>query len=184
MTRRLSSTVQGKTARQQCIVECLSRHDVASQGALMDLLARRGFVVTQATLSRDLDEIGATKETDASGVGYYRVPPDGVPPAQSSSHKSRLPRIVAEVLGSVDSSGNIVVLRTPPGAAQYLASAVDHADADDIIGTVAGDDTVLLVTREPKGAQKVADWFVSMASRRGTGQKAIEVSDVEREMFQ
>ncbi|NQU36681.1 MAG: arginine repressor, partial [Actinobacteria bacterium] len=147
--------VTTKTARHRLIVDLLEHHEVESQAALAHHLRERGFDVTQATLSRDLDELRAVKITASSGGLVYAIPRDGGDPSatviSAVAAISKLQRVVGELVSSVDHSGNIVVLRTPPGAAQYLASTIDHSTAPDIIGTIAGDDTVLMVTRDPKG---------------------------------
>lgn len=158
-----------KSARHRRIVDLLDRTAVASQAALADLLAGDGLVVTQATLSRDLDELGAIKVPAADGTLVYAVPAEGGdtrvhPPSTDSA--ARLARIAADVLISVDHSANIVILRTPPGAAQYLASALDRSDWPDVIGTVAGDDTVLLVTRSAVGGADVAESILAMVEPR------------------
>jgi len=165
-----SQRVTTKTARHQFIVEVLEHNEVESQGALAHLLRERGFDVTQATLSRDLDELRAVKISAGSGTLVYAIPQDGGD--QSARVTSvdvainKLQRVVGELVSSVDQSGNMVVLRTPPGAAQYLASTIDHSTAPDIIGTIAGDDTVLMVTRDPKGGAQVAKRFIDLAQRR------------------
>jgi transcriptional regulator of arginine metabolism len=145
-----------KGARQQKIVDLLARHQVRSQSELVELLAGAGVVVTQATLSRDLVELDAVKIRTASGALVYAVPAEGgdrtpVSARESSASGARLARLAGELLVSADSSANLVVLRTPPGAAQLLASAVDKTDLDDVLGTIAGDDTVLVIGREPNG---------------------------------
>ncbi len=148
-----------KVARHRRIVALLDRFPVASQAVLAELLAADGFVVTQATLSRDLDELGAVKVASGSGEQVYAVPAEGgdsrahAPDADSGA---RLAKVAQDVLVSVDSSANVVVLRTPPGGAQYLASAIDRSDWPDVIGTVAGDDTVLVVTGSAGGGADVA----------------------------
>lgn len=157
-----------KVARQQFLRRILETREVQSQADLLVELAASGFEVTQATLSRDLDELRAFKAVDADGRPVYRIPLDGadplalgpVPPVQG-----RVERALSELLGQVDYSGNIVVLRTPPGAAQYLASVLDHAELSDVIGTVAGDDTVLLVTREIDGGARVAATIARLSDR-------------------
>jgi transcriptional regulator of arginine metabolism len=165
-----SQRVTTKTARHQFIVEVLEHNEVESQAVLAHLLKERGFDVTQATLSRDLDELRAVKITADSGALVYAIPQDGGDQsARVTSTEvaiSKLQRVVGELVSSVDHSGNMVVLRTPPGAAQYLASTIDHSTAPDIIGTIAGDDTVLMVTRDPKGGVQVAKRFVQLAQRR------------------
>lgn len=158
-----------RAARRQRIVELLGRVPIGSQAALAELLAGDGFSVTQATVSRDLDELGAVKVPAADGALVYAVPAEGgdtrpQPPAPDSV--ARLARVAQDVLVGVDHSANIVVLRTPPGGAQYLASAIDHADWPDVIGTVAGDDTVLLVTRDPRGGAVVAGAILALVEPR------------------
>lgn len=165
-----SQRVTTKTARHQFIVEVLEHNEVESQAALAHLLKERGFDVTQATLSRDLDELRAVKITAESGALVYAIPRDGGDQSARVTSAdvaiSKLQRVVGELVSRVDHSGNMVVLRTPPGAAQYLASTIDHSTAPDIIGTIAGDDTVLMVTRDPKGGAQVAKRFVELAQRR------------------
>ncbi len=158
-----------KAARHRRIVELLDRVPVASQSVLAQLLGADGFVVTQATLSRDLDELGAVKVATPSGDLVYAVPAEGGdsrPQAPDADSVTRLARVAQEVLVSVDSSANIVVLRTPPGGAQYLASMIDRSDWPEVIGTVAGDDTVLLVTRAADGAAGVAAAILGLVEPR------------------
>jgi transcriptional regulator of arginine metabolism len=145
-----------KGARQQTIVDLLARHQVRSQTELADLLASAGVAVTQATLSRDLVELDAVTIRTASGALVYAVPAEGgdrTPrmASESSASGARLARLAGELLVSADSCGNLVVLRTPPGAAQLLASAVDKTELPDVLGTIAGDDTVLVIGRNPDG---------------------------------
>jgi transcriptional regulator of arginine metabolism len=143
-----------KTGRQARIAALLSGAPVRSQAELGRLLAAEGVEVTQATLSRDLEEMGATK-VRRPGVGtVYAVPGEAPGPtlrALSEDHDQRISRLAAELLVSVEASANLVVARTPPGGAHLLASAIDRADLPEVLGTVAGDDTVLVVTRDPRG---------------------------------
>jgi transcriptional regulator of arginine metabolism len=166
MTAGLPTT---KTARQQRIIDLLGRQPVRSQTELADLLAASGLVVGQATLSRDLVEIGAVKVRDGSGALAYAVPGEGgdrTPRAgEAAAFEARLARVAAELLVSADASANLVILRTPPGAAQYFASAIDHVGLDDVLGTIAGDDTVMVVSRNPTGGQALATRFLSLAAR-------------------
>jgi transcriptional regulator of arginine metabolism len=157
-----------KAARHARILELLERQPVPNQARLAELLAADGRAVTQATLSRDLDEIGAVKVTQADGTAVYAVPGEGgdhspIAAVGLEAAVTKLARVSGEVLVSVDSSANLVVLRTPPGAAQYLASAIDHTVLPSVIGTVAGDDTVLLVTRDPHGGSEVAAAMLNLA---------------------
>jgi transcriptional regulator of arginine metabolism len=162
------TVVHSRTARHQRIVELLGRNRVRAQSELVALLATDGIQVTQATLSRDLDELGAVKVRASDGRLCYAVPGEGGdvtarPAPQDSTDQDRLRRRAQTLLVSVDSSANIVILRTPPGAAQYLASAIDHSLLPSVIGTVAGDDTVLLVTRDPQGGATVAADLAALA---------------------
>ncbi len=121
-------------------------------------MSASGIETTQATLSRDLDELGAVKVRGADGgAPVYLIPEDGSPVRGVEGGTSRLSRLLGELLVSADASGNLAVLRTPPGAAHYLASALDRAALHDVVGTIAGDDTLLVVAREPlTGVQLVA----------------------------
>jgi transcriptional regulator of arginine metabolism len=227
-----------KAARQARIVAILSREHVHSQEQLAGLLRQHaGMHVTQATLSRDLDELGVVRLRAQDGTLVYSLPGDpsshpgsafdypersranqdpsiprvpgqevvgprpdsagtaagahgpglasteaggtrstagGQPPAgQDSPHaqpaggaSSRLVRYLKELLTAAEASANLVVLRTPAGAAQFLASAIDHAAWPAILGTVAGDDTVLVIARDPAGGDALAGEFLSLAERR------------------
>ena len=133
-----------KAARHERIANLIRVAGVRSQTELAELLAADGIQVTQATLSRDLEELRAVKVR-----GAYLIPEDGeraLRPAEQAT--SKLIRLLRELLTGVDHSGHLVVLRTPPGAAQFLASAIDRTGLPDIVGTIAGDDTILVVARE------------------------------------
>lgn len=163
--------VNSRAARQRRIVELLGRHAVHNQAELLDLLAVDGIHITQPTLSRDLVDVRAVKVLDDDGEAIYAAPaegPDSTPraPAGAEATEARLARVAAEVLISAEASANLVVLRTPPGAAQYLASALDHAVLPDLLGTVAGDDTVLLISREPTGGDALAASLRAIAEGR------------------
>lgn len=147
-----------RAGRQSRIVELLTAHVVRSQTELAALLAAEGIEITQATLSRDLDELGAVKLRAADGgAGVYVVPEDGSPVRGVTGGTDRLSKLLADLLVSTDASGNIAVLRTPPGAAHYLASALDRAALPFIVGTIAGDDTIAVIAREPfTGAELAA----------------------------
>jgi transcriptional regulator of arginine metabolism len=134
-----------RAGRHARIVELLREQVVRSQTELAELLSDSGVQVTQATLSRDLEELGAVKMH-----GGYLIPEDGNRPLRETSGTgpTRLLRLLRELLTGVDSSGNIAVLRTPPGAAQFLASALDRSGLTDVVGTIAGDDTILVVARD------------------------------------
>ncbi len=221
-----------KAARQARIAAILAREQVHSQEQLAGLLSQlAGLHVTQATLSRDLDELGVVRLRAASGALVYALPGDpggpgsppgtafdyperrpappgpptapggGVPaagaqaagaqagggtasrrgtegearaaelaavpgPAAGAAAPARLARYLKELLTSAEASANLVVLRTPAGAAQFLASAIDHAAWPAILGTVAGDDTVLVIARDPAGGDALAEEFRRQAQRR------------------
>lgn len=161
-----------KSARQALIIELLEGREVRSQQELADLLGRRGLHVTQATLSRDLVELDAVKVRGPSGVLVYAVPAEGgnrTPVAgESAAAQHRLSKLCAELLVSAEGSANLVILRTPPGAAQFLASAIDKVDLgpdSPVLGTIAGDDTVLVIGREPAGGDALAHKFTALAER-------------------
>jgi transcriptional regulator of arginine metabolism len=156
-----------KTARQAKIIALLEQQQVRSQTELAELLAADGVTVTQGTLSRDLLEVGALRVRGAGGHLVYAVPGDGgdrTPQrGEFASFEARLARLCSEVLVSAEPSANLVVLRTPPGAAQYFASAIDRVGWDSILGTIAGDDTILLITRTPDGGNLAAEHFLAMS---------------------
>jgi transcriptional regulator of arginine metabolism len=157
-----------RAARHSKIVALLTGHQVRSQGELAQLLEKAGVHVTQATLSRDLDELGAVKlRTPDGGQSVYVVPEDGAPLAARQANDAppqRLARLLGELLISAEASGNLVVLRTPPGASNFLASALDRASLPDILGTIAGDDTILVVSRDPRGGHAVADTLLQLSN--------------------
>jgi transcriptional regulator of arginine metabolism len=161
-----------KSARLQLITELLGGREVHSQPELAEMLAERGVHVTQATLSRDLVELDAVKVRAPSGSLVYAVPAlggDRTPVAgESAAAGHRLARLATELLVSAEASANLVILRTPPGAAQFLASAVDRADLLDVLGTIAGDDTVLVIGRDPRGGDALARKFTALAEGSNT----------------
>jgi transcriptional regulator of arginine metabolism len=153
-----------KTARHARIVALIRDRSIRSQTELADLLGGSGIQVTQATLSRDLEELGAVKVRGTDGgPAAYLIPEEGKPPLRPAEQApARLVRLLRELLTGTDASGNLVVLRTPPGAAQFLASALDRSGLPEVVGTIAGDDTILVVARETVGgaalAEKLSAW--------------------------
>ncbi len=161
------------TARRARIAALLERRAVRSQTELAELLAADGVVVTQATLSRDLVELGAVKVRSSAVPGglVYAVPAEGGdrtprPAVAETGRTARLARLCEELLLTAEASANLVVVRTPPGAAQFLASAVDHAALAEVMGCIAGDDTVLLVARDPAGGPALAARMIALADGR------------------
>ncbi len=157
-----------KAARHAKMIELLSRYPVRSQAELADLLATSGLRVTQGTVSRDLVELDAVRVRDGRGVLVYAVPGEGGdrtprPAIDSAVAENRLARLCSELLVSAESSANFVVLRTPPGAAQFLASALDKAELAAVLGTIAGDDTVLVISRDAKGGAALAARLIALA---------------------
>jgi len=195
-----------KAARQARIAAILAMEQVHSQEQLAVLLERyAGMHVAQATLSRDLDEIGVVRLRAADGSLVYALPgepggpgsragigldfpertqppltPPAPPAAEAASEpappvtehpeppasSARLAKYLKELLTSTEASANLVVLRTPAGAAQFLASVIDHAAWPAVLGTVAGDDTVLVIARDPSGGDALAADFRRLAERR------------------
>jgi transcriptional regulator of arginine metabolism len=155
-----------KAARHARIIAVLAEQQVRSQAELAARLDEAGVHVTQATLSRDLDELGAVKlRTPDGGVPVYVLPEDGSPftaRRADDAPPQRLARLIGELLTSAEASANLVVLRTPPGAAHYLASALDRASLPAVLGTIAGDDTILVVARAADGGQALADHLLTL----------------------
>ena len=133
-------------SRRRVLRTILSTHRVAAQQELVALLEEAGHPVTQATVSRDLDAIGAVKDRTE---GIYRIPE--TEPALGRGELNGLVRVLAEFVDSIAVSANLVVIHTPPGAAHLVASAIDHAGLPGVVGTVAGDDTVIVVADDRVG---------------------------------
>ncbi|MEI2777831.1 MAG: arginine repressor [Tetrasphaera sp.] len=163
------TVASSRGARQQRIVDLLGEHAVRSQIQLLELLAAEGIEVTQATLSRDLVELSAERVRVGKSL-IYAVPGEGgdrtVRPAPEAREVSR--RLAArcqELLVSAATSANLVVLRTPPGAASFLASAIDHGQVDGVLGSIAGDDTIMLITEGPTASETVAATLLSLSGK-------------------
>lgn len=138
--------------RRREVRRLVTRRRIASQGQLVEMLAAAGYKVTQATVSRDLEAIGARRRIDEGGRPRYEIPE----PAPHAAGLANLARLLAEFVSEITPSGNLVVLRTPPGAAHVVASAMDGTVLDGLVGTVAGDDTVLAIADEKVGGWRVA----------------------------
>lgn len=139
-----------KTQRQHRLARLLAEEAVTSQAQLVDLLAASGIEATQATVSRDLEEMGAIKVRVPGGATVYAVPE--MPTAQVAP-EDHLRRVLGEWLVEVARSGDLVLLRTPPGSAHVVASALDRSAQPGLLGTVAGDDTLLAIATEGAGAE-------------------------------
>jgi transcriptional regulator of arginine metabolism len=143
-----------KVARQHRIAQLLAEHHVSNQAAVVDLLAAEGVRATQATVSRDLDDLGAIKvRLPGGGEAVYAVPEL---PKDQRAPEDHLRRVLGDWVVEVASSLNLVVLRTPPGSAHVVGSALDRAGLAGICGTVAGDDTVLVIAQEDVGGSVLA----------------------------
>lgn len=165
------SSIRSKAARLQRIQDIITTCTVRTQDELRSMLAVEGHAVTQATLSRDLDELRAVKIHDDHGLAVYAMPEDGDPSATpriapDADADARLQRVATDVMVGVDGSANIAIVRTRPGAAHYLASALDRAGMHEILGTIAGDDTVLVVAREATGGSALAARLQSLVHGR------------------
>src|SRR6201746_810325 len=160
------TTALTRSARHARISELISAGPVTSQTQLGRLLAESGVDVTQATLSRDLEELGAIKMRGSDGApASYVLPPENAPLRPAQAAPARLTRLLADLLTSAAGSANLAVLRTPPGAAQFLASALDKVGLPDVLGTIAGDDTLLAVSRDPHGGAALAERLRALAER-------------------
>jgi transcriptional regulator of arginine metabolism len=149
-----------KVQRQQVIGKLIGIHAVTNQPQLVDLLADEGIAATQATVSRDLEDLGAVKVRVPGGETVYAIPE--YEPARIAP-EDQLRRVLGEWVAEVKVSANLVVLRTPPGCAHVVASAIDRSGMTGLIGTVAGDDTLMCVADESFGGRALADHLRELA---------------------
>jgi transcriptional regulator of arginine metabolism len=149
-----------KHQRQHLVARLLQNHAVSSQAQLVAMLAADGVAATQTTVSRDLEELGAVKVRLPGGEPAYALPEL---PVQQVAPAEHLRRVLGEWAVEVTCSQNLVVLRTPPGCAHVVASALDRGGLDGVIGTVAGDDTLLVVVAEGRSARDTADRLAALA---------------------
>jgi transcriptional regulator of arginine metabolism len=158
----MTGLLHTKIARQEKIREWISAGLIHSQAEIVERLGAEGFAVTQATASRDLEDIGAVRGRDSEGQLCYRI-------ASASSEEPlyRVAKLLNDLLVHIQSSGNLLVLRTPPGGAQLLASAIDRATRAGVlaqlIGTIAGDDTVIIIVNEKFKSVEVMSYLASLA---------------------
>jgi transcriptional regulator of arginine metabolism len=147
--------VADRTQRRRLIRELVSTHEVTAQTELVALLSKAGVEATQATVSRDLEEMGITKYRGADGRSAYALPDGG-----------GLAQMLRQFVLGIDASGNLAVVRTPPGTASAVASAIDAADLPGVLATVQGDDTLLVVAREGVAGSRIADQLRQCKERR------------------
>jgi transcriptional regulator of arginine metabolism len=155
-----------KTQRQHRVGQILEKEGVTSQAELVKMLADEGVEATQVTVSRDLEELGAVKVRRPGGTMVYALP---ATPTDRPAPELHLRRVLGEWMAEVTSSGNLVIVRTPPGCAHVVGSALDRAGLSEVVGTVAGDDTVLVVTKERVKGATLARKLAGMANSQGSG---------------
>ncbi len=148
-----------KPQRQHRIVKLIEEQGVGSQEDLRDKLAAEGIIVTQATVSRDLEDLGAVKVRTKGGL-VYAIPELAQERVAPDDH---LRRVMGEFVVEIASSGNIVVLRTPPGSAHVVGSALDRSGLADVIGHVTGDDTVMVICAESVPSSLIAGRLSELA---------------------
>ena len=151
-----------KSRRQQRLRALLTDHALGSQAEVVEALAAAGIAVHEATVSRDLREVGAVKVRGADGQLIYRLAADPGP----GGARERLDDTLQRFVTNVTASGNLAVLRTPPACAHPVASAIDLAELDRVIATVSGDDTVLVVAEEGTTGAQLADELATRAGLR------------------
>ena len=150
-----------RTRRQKVIADLIRTQAIGSQEEVTSRLAELGFAVTQATVSRDLDQLGAVKVKRGGALTYAL--PDQI--GDSDFASARLQRIIADWVLSMEAAGNLLVLKTPPASAHLVAAAIDQARLAEIAGTVSGDDTLFLVIRDGFAPAAVADKLHSLGAR-------------------
>ena len=148
-----------KPQRQHRLARILETHAVTSQTQLVDLLAAEGVTATQATVSRDLEDLGAVKVRVPGGETVYAVPQY----EERRASEDHLRRVFSDWVVEVAHSGNVVVVKTPPGSAHVVGSAIDRSDMESVIGLVAGDDTLIVVVAEDVPASNVVARFRDLA---------------------
>lgn len=146
----------GKRRRHSAILSLIPSNPVTSQEVLRELLAEQGIEATQATLSRDFRELRLFKGTNADGVSHYRLPDD---PENSPPLETLLPLLFL----SIDGTGNLLVVRTASGSASAVSVALDWEEWPEVIGTIAGDDTILIVLREAEDLEPVTQRLTDLA---------------------
>lgn len=150
-----------RAKRQKTIADIIRGGSVASQEDVMEKLAALGYAVTQATVSRDLDQLGAVKIKRGGSLSYAL--PDQL--GDTDWAATRLQRIFTEWVQSIEAAGNIIVIRTPPGSAHLVSLAVDQAQLPEVAGTVSGDDTLFVVVRDGVTVGTIAARFRALSGQ-------------------
>jgi transcriptional regulator of arginine metabolism len=153
--------MSSKADRQNALLDVIAKHVVGTQAELKDRLKERGIEADQATISRDIRELGLVKASD-DGAHYRYAPVESVAPQGHLKASTMLARLVRKI----DCSGNLLVLKTDPGEASPLGLALDRMGWGDVVGTVAGDDTLLVVVKEGVPARKLAKRILDLKSRK------------------
>lgn len=154
-----------KAARLAAIEQVLSQHTITSQSQLSQILSDEGIEVTQATLSRDLDEVHAIKTRLKDGTVAYTLGAELTVDDGDERTQQQMSRVLGGLVTSVAAASNLVVVHTPSGAAQYVASVIDKQSMDGVLGTIAGDDTVMVICADNQAAESRRDWLLSLASK-------------------
>lgn len=158
------AVVDTKAARHEAILQIVRSHAISSQTQLRQHLVEMGIEKDQATVSRDLAELNATKVKSDEGKSVYSIPDEvGRHEIAKAPVMARLTRWCQELLVSATDTGNLVVLRTPAGAANLLGSALDHAVIDGVLGSIAGDDTILVICEDEQKAQDLRSLLLKLA---------------------
>ncbi len=156
----MSINSQSVSARRAKAISLIQSGVIHSQTDLVQELKKSGYRVTQTTASRDLEEIGAVRGRNAHGDTVYQIR------ESSDDALSRVNPLPSKLILSVDHSANLAVIHTPPGAAQFLASSLDHANLTGVIGTLAGDDTIILVSKKATGGAQLAKELLVFANAK------------------
>jgi transcriptional regulator of arginine metabolism len=159
----VSTTTGSRVQRRQAIVELVSAERLGSQEEIRARLATLGHQATQSTISRDLEELGLARVHDADGVRYV------LPEAASTPSSARLRRLLVEFAVAFVRTDVGLIVRTPPGAANVLAEGIDRAGLPEVAGTIAGDNTILIVGREGVGATAIDDTLTDIMEAKDDG---------------
>lgn len=156
----MASNATNVSARRAKAISLIQSGAIHSQSDLVSALKKSGYRVTQATASRDLEEIGAVRGRSKDGDSVYQIR------ESSDDALTRINPVPAKLILSVDHSANLAVIHTPPGAAQFVASSLDHANLTGVIGTIAGDDTIILVSKKATGGAQLAKELLAYAATK------------------